>query len=237
MLQHWPQGHPVADTYPSHISRGNADADAWQAELQTFVHGRLERGQKAAESWLAILTTLLGLFGAVVVLNGGRAISDIRGGSGWRAAALIIAAIVFGLAFAAIYEGLRATWGGLSGGGLWRTPAPGLWNRLRDEWSPGDLDLEHVTREVFRDYNQRRSNLTRRYLHRSRILGVLAAAMAGALALLIVGNAAFTKNPTSVIVVEHGHVLCGPIDVGVDGLSRIRGHVIAGATQVMVGSC
>lgn len=225
----------MADTFPNHISHVDADADAWQAELQTFVHDRLGRVQKATESWLALLITLLGLFGAVVVLNGGKAISDIHGGSAWRAAALIIAAAVFVSAFAAILEGLTSVWAGLSGGG--RMHEPGLGRRLLEQWLPRDIDVEHLTLERFREYNQKRPNDIHRHLQRSRILGILAAAMAGVLALLIVGNAALIKDPTSVIVVEHGHILCGPINVGTDGLSRIHGHVIAGATQVIVESC
>jgi hypothetical protein len=236
MFQQWQRLNPMADEFPSRLPGENADADAWQAELRTFVHGRLERYQKAAESWLAILTTLLGLFGAVVVLNGGKAISDIRGGVGWRVAVLAAAAIVFALAFAAIFEGLHATWAGLSGGGR-RTSTEGLWGLLHDQWSPPDLDVEHLEWGDFREYMQHRPDEIRARLHRSRIMGTLSAAMAGVLALLIVGNGALVKASTSVIVVEHGHVLCGPIHVGADGLSRIGGYVITGATQVMAGSC
>jgi hypothetical protein len=226
----------MADPFPKHIARNDADADAWQAELQDFVHGRLERAQKAAASWLVTLTTLLGLFGAVIVLNGGTAISGIRGGFGWRAAAVIIAAATFALAFAAIYEGLSTTFAGLTGGG-WSTHRHDLWRRLRRAWSPPDSHPEQLTWDGFREWNQRRPNEIRRRLHRSRILGILAAAMAGLLALLIIGNAAFIRNQTSVIIVERGHVLCGPIKVGTDGLSSIHGHVVSGATQVIVGSC
>lgn len=222
--------------YPNPISRSDADADAWQEELQSFVHGRLERAQKAAASWLVTLTTLLGLFGAVIVLNGGAAISGIRGGVGWRAAAVIIATAVFALAFAAIYEGLTTTFAGLTGGGR-SAQNDDLRSRVREGWSPDATHPEQLTWETFREWNLRRPNEIRRRLHRSRILGTLAAAMAGLLALLIIGNAALIKNQTSVIVVERGHLLCGPINVGADGLSRIHGQVVSGATQVIVGSC
>ncbi len=207
-----------------------------QAELQRFVHGRLERYQKAAESWLAILTTLLGLFGAVVVLNGGKAISDLHGGVDWHVAVFVIAATVFALAFAAIFEGLHATWTGLSGGGL-TTRREGWRGVLLDQWWPQRIDVEHLELWKFHNYMQNRPDDVRKRLHRSRILGTLSAAMAGVLALVIVYNSAFIKAATPVIVVEHGHVLCGPIHVGPDGLSRIGGHVITGATQVMMGSC
>jgi len=84
----------------------------WQTEMQTFIVGRYDRVQTAAQTWLTIMTTLFGVFSTVVVVSGGKTISEIQD-LRLRIVVVVVAALVFGLAFAATMYGLFASWGGL----------------------------------------------------------------------------------------------------------------------------
>lgn len=58
------------------------------------------------------MTTLLGLFSAVVVLSGGTTISELPVGTIGRGLVCGLAVIAYGLAFTAVVIGARATFGG-----------------------------------------------------------------------------------------------------------------------------
>lgn len=73
--------------------------------------GRLANVQSQAQSWLAVMSTLLGLYSAVIVVNGGAAIGELRGGLAWRISALFLAFLAYSLAFVAVVWGARSTFG------------------------------------------------------------------------------------------------------------------------------
>ena len=76
--------------------------------------GRLANVQSQAQSWLAVMSTLLGLYSAVIGVNGGAAIGELRGGLAWRISALFLAFLAYSLALVAVVWGARSTFGGLS---------------------------------------------------------------------------------------------------------------------------
>jgi hypothetical protein len=205
--------------------------------------------QSAAQSWVGVMTTLLGLFSAVVVVSGGTTISELPVGTGGKALVFVLAVITFGFAFTAVVNGAQATFGG---GGLGLTPKPpdkgwlmklpeGLrirvvsWATL---WRPLPLVGDPNYRwEIYRVRQLTQADELRVHLHRSRLLGVIAALLAGSLALVVLGIGAFAKpapTRTSVVVIADGVVTCGTIDVAADGQTRVGGRVISRATQVVV---
>jgi hypothetical protein len=98
-------------------------------------------------------------------------------------------------------------------------------------WSPISLTAHpDYTWETYRNRQLRQADQLRRYLHRSRLLGIAAAFLAGVLALVVLGIGAFAEHaptPTSVVVIADGVVTCGAIDVGADGQTRVGGRVIS----------
>jgi hypothetical protein len=158
--------------------------------------------------------------------------------------------LVYGLTFIAVVFGAGATFGGL-GLGL---PPPALPDKLKGLlpgrllpvsaelwklWKPTPLAdaLPTYSWERYKQHQLGMADRLRRYLHRSRLLGIAAALLAGALALVVLGIGAFAQPaqaPTSVVVIQGGQVTCGSIDVGADGQTRVGGRVISRATQVVV---
>jgi hypothetical protein len=208
-----------------------ADAALWRGEFREFVRGRAARMQTSAQSWLGVMTTLLGLFSAVVVISRGTAISELPVGTGWRAVVFALAVIAYGLVFTAVVMGALATFGGL-GLGIGTKPP------LKEWWSPTELaGNRRYTWETYRDHQLSQADKLRTHLHRSRLLGVVATLFAAVLALVVLGIGAFadpSQAPTSVVVVHDDQVTCGSINVGADGQTRVGGRVISGATQVVV---
>jgi hypothetical protein len=141
----------------------------WQTEMQTFIVGRYDRVQTAAQTWLTIMTTLFGVFSTVVVVNGAKTIKELKGGLPWQIPVIIGAFAVFALAFAATMYGLFASWGGLGADligrrmreqvrqpkpdsldrtdpkkRVWRKLLIGIWRELKD--IPGEL--KEIGREL-----------------------------------------------------------------------------------------
>jgi hypothetical protein len=200
LLADHPQAEPrlaalVEDLKPVIASAGATPqaipGSAWQAEMQNFIVGRYDRVQAAAQTWLTIMTTLFGVFSAVVVVGGARTISEIHGGLPWRIGAVAGAAAVYVLAFAATIYGLFASWGGLRAD-LQREEEKSVWRELKDMWSPKKLELAEIKDPHWPDYRRKyaldRANKNRKRLHRSRILGVTAVAFAGLLGFALIAN-------------------------------------------------
>lgn len=51
------------------VPEDESDAAEWRREYRQFVHGRVAQTQAQAQSWLGVMSTLLGLFSAVVVIG------------------------------------------------------------------------------------------------------------------------------------------------------------------------
>jgi hypothetical protein len=241
---------PGARQHPQVMApQDQTDATLWRDEFRNFVHGRVTHMQTSAQSWLGVMTTLLGLFSAVVVLSGGTTISQLPVGRLGRGLVFALAVIAFGLAFTAVVIGARATFGGLGLGLRPKPPFTGWLGKLPKRlqakaatwwtfWSPLSLAAHpDFTWETYRNRQLRQADELRRYLHRSRILGIAAAFLAAVLALVVLGIGAFaqpSRAPTSVVVIESGQVTCGSIDVAADGQTYVGGRVISRATQVVV---
>jgi hypothetical protein len=228
------------------------EAMAWTRELQDFTTRRLALVQTAAQSWLAVMTTLLGLVSVVAVLNHGTAISELPIGLLGRAAVFAVAVVVYLLAFIAVVYGALATFGGLGLPKPQDAPSPAaagsrraqprqqapLHAKLHEWWTPiPDAGRPEPGWEEYKRSRVRQADEFCRYLHRSRILGVLAALGVGVLAIVVLGIGAFhhpQQAGPSVVVVHDGQVTCGSISLGADGQTRIGGRVIAKATQVAV---
>jgi hypothetical protein len=223
----------------------SADAAAWTRELREFVHGRVGLVHTSAQAWLGVLTTILGLFSAVVVIRGGTAISELPLGTLGRGLVFLSALVVYGLTFWAVVEGALATFGGLgleapehAGSGMMNKLSR-FRDRWMEAWRPPSLAkaMKEYRGKWYGDNQIQLADFLRTRLHRSRLLGIVAALLAGLLALAVFWVSAFfhrAEPPTSVVVVHGGQVTCGSINVGADGQTRVAGQVISGATQVIV---
>jgi hypothetical protein len=236
---------------PATPPKDEVGAAAWKKEFEEFGPARVAQVNASAQAWLGIMTTLLGLFSAVVVLNQGSAIGELPIGRVGRGILFTLAVIVYGFAFIAVVYGAAAVSGGL-GFGLERPSPPKSltkWSKalglsqpawhLWQFWNPEPLSPlpPNYTWERFRQHRLERAETLRTHLHRSRLLGVAAAILAGVLALAVLWIGAFvhpSPAPTSVVVVHRGQVTCGSIGVGADGQTRVGGRVISRATQVVV---
>ena len=163
-----------------------SESDRWAKDYQDFRHGRMARVQTAAQQWLGTITALLGLFGAATVVAGRTTVAALPP---WEQLATFIGAIlVYFLAGAAVLEGARATFGGLGLKPDGPSPvAPRTrWGRfkgiLKKWWKPEALTGQLV--DYIRTYEEKTDEL-RTHLHRSRLLGIAAAAMSGFLGCIL----------------------------------------------------
>jgi hypothetical protein len=232
------------------VPEGELDIADWRREFRQFVHGRVTVTQAQAQSWLGVMSTLLGLFSAVVVISHGTAINELPEGP-VRLLVFVFVVVAYLLAFAAVVLGAQASWGGLSlhrssttgdAAAQERSGRPG-WLRRAYEWcwKPSPL-AEQLAQDTWMDYKKNHLQVAdklRRRLHRSRFLGILAVLLAAILAMTVLGFGAFAhpaQGDTSVVVVHDGQVTCGSIKIGADGQTRVGDRVISQATQVVVVS-
>jgi len=64
------------------VPEDESDAAEWRREYRQFVMAASRRPQAQAQSWLGVMSTLLGLFSAVVVIGHGTAINELPVGTG-----------------------------------------------------------------------------------------------------------------------------------------------------------
>jgi hypothetical protein len=229
-------------------SETQLDKDEWRQEYRKWVHGRVTETQKQAQSWLGVMSTLLGLFSAVVVISHGAAIDQLPAAI-LRVLVYVFTILAYWLAFAAVVLGARATWGGLSldppstTGEASAQEGSDPQGRLRKwfkwAWNPMPLAMQ-LPCDTWMEYKNKQLELAddgRKHLHRSRTLGVAGVVLAGILALTVLGFGALgpPQADTSVVVVHDGQVTCGSISVD-DGQTRVGDRVISQATQVVVVS-
>ena len=228
-------GGQHADVGPS--PRANPSGDGWAEDLENFVRGRVNRVQTAAQFWLGTMTTLLGLFSALIVFNGGQSLAELPVGTPVRIVLYVATVTVYCCAFGAVVLGARATFGGLTlaQGDEPATRTPLRW--VASKWSPDSMDdpTDFGWRE-FREHQMARADRLRTHLHRSRALGVLAILLAGLLALVVLAVGAFADQPadrTYVVVVHDGEVSCGAIGISNSGRTTIGGRVVEGVRQLV----
>jgi hypothetical protein len=95
-------------------ARSRTDDHLWLEDYRRFEHSRLDRVQAAAQVWLGVLTTLVGLAGSVVLIKGNALLSGPTSSLVFQCATICLIVLGFGSALLAIISGAAATWGGLS---------------------------------------------------------------------------------------------------------------------------
>jgi hypothetical protein len=149
---------------------GSAMDSDWEKAYREFDVSRMTRVQNSAQSWLAGLTSLLGLFSAGVFLNSGSTITDLPSkksrlyGLPIEKAVFWLAGTLFLLAFLAILSTAFATWGGL-----------GAVDNL------SDYEKKCVNNATW----------CRRWLHTARFLGLFCSLLIGFAALAVLYIRAF----------------------------------------------
>ena len=77
-------------------------SDAWSEELHKFVLERFTLVQAAARFWLGTMTTLVGLFSALLVINRGESLAALSGPMAVRVGLYVTVVAIYGCAFAAV---------------------------------------------------------------------------------------------------------------------------------------
>jgi hypothetical protein len=186
------------------------EADSWKKDYDDFVHGRMARVQTAAQQWLVTMTALLGLFSTAIIVGGANTIDKV---SLPQPLVIALAAVVYLLALAAEIYGALATFGGLGLHPVsederryaeiarelqhdCRDPKEQLktakklrakQHRLKTEWIHDNWSPLALVGgpNAYKDRYELRTNKLREYLHRSRVLGALAALAPGLLSFLV----------------------------------------------------
>jgi hypothetical protein len=203
-------------------ARGVLKQAGQRSQSASAQRARLDRVHAAAQVWLGVLTTLLGLLGSVVLFKGGDLVTGITANVALQWALIGLVGLVFASAVLAVLAGGVATWGGLSdpsakassesGGVLRKWQQLLLRVVLRAALTPSaDRDAarrESVTAQAGDlDWAAERNRI---YLHASRTLGVAAAAFIALLAIGAVVAGTLSPVPSEVIVVYHGQLSCVP---------------------------
>jgi hypothetical protein len=186
---------------------------------------RLERIQAAAQVWLGVLTTLLGLLGSVVLFKGGDLVTEITANSAFVGVLIGLVGLVFASAVLAVITGGVATWGGLrdpssaTGGVISHVPKwhePLLNVVLRVGLTPeGDREAVRTAAKEAAEADpdpaagfRWQAERNRIYLHASRSLGVVAAGFIAVLAIVAVIAGTYFPAPSEVVLVHHGMTSC-----------------------------
>lgn len=185
---------------------------------------RLERIQGAAQVWLGVLTTLLGLLGSVVLFKGGDLVTEITTNSAFVGVLIGLVGLVFASAVLAVIAGGVATWGGLrepspTGGVIshvpkWQEPLLNvvLWIAFtpkaeREKVRTAAKEAAEAKPDPAAGYKWQ-AERNRIYLHASRSLGVVAAAFIAVLAIVAVIAGTYFPAPSEVVIVHHGMTSC-----------------------------
>jgi hypothetical protein len=204
-------------------------SDDWSEELHKFVLERFTLVQAAARFWLGTMTTLVGLFSALLVINRGESLAALSGPMGLRVGLYVTVVAIYVCAFAAVVLAAQASFGGLTlptadTPSFWRHPLKAAWR----QWMPEDMeDSDTGDWKKFRELRRQRANRARKYLHRSRALGIVALVVAAILALVVLALGGFADDPpalTYVVVVHDGQVTCGALERAADGRTLIGGQ-------------
>ncbi len=189
----------------------------WEEAANAFAVGSLDRIRTSAEKWTATIGTLIGLFGAVVIVGGPKSLADVASESlrPW---------IFWLLALAAVTSGVAIVLGAFAAQGLSRP----IW----DNWGA----------DTFAAYVATNGTTADRQLVASRILGIAAAVLillGGLLAAWSsLGASTSGKAPHAVVVRSDGNAVCGVVGARRDGALTIGGKTVVGVVQLVpVSSC
>lgn len=228
------------DPAPAHRAVWSTEGDDWSRALHGFVVGRFDLVQAAARFWLGTMTTLVALFSALIVINRGEALADLPVGTPVRVLLFIGVVAVYGCAFGAVLLGAQASFGGLT------LTRPGQhdsflsdpWRWVHDQWSPAPMQDPHsLPWWEFRELRKLRGDRARKYLHRSRALGIGALVMASVVALVVLALGGFGDDPvapTYVLVVHDGQITCGPMERTSEGGVLVGGRGLDGVSHLTV---
>jgi hypothetical protein len=200
-------------------ARSRTDDRLWLEDYQRFEHTRLDRVQAAAQVWLGVLTTLVGLAGSVVLIKGNALLSGLTSSLVFQSVTICLIVLGFGSALLAIISGAAASWGGLSAighGGMpgYRKLAFRVILRFAfdAEQMPPPLAVQPASKAAqYRDQYQRAAISRRNLLQASRALGILTAAVIAALAVVILLEGAIAPAPADIMVIHGGRLTCGPV--------------------------
>jgi len=189
----------------------------WLEDYYTFLHTRLDRVQAAAQVWLGVLTTLVGLASSVVLIKGSTLLTGLTSSQAFLWLSIGLIALGFVFAMLAMIGGAAATWGGLSDleavdspvreGGVFR---PILFFAFDKQSLPKSTESANYGAR-WKNRIQRTAISRRNLLHASRAPGVITAGIVAALAVVLLFAGAVAPAPTDVIVVHGGHLTCGPL--------------------------
>jgi hypothetical protein len=191
------------------------DQSSWDEAATEYAIQSVERLRESAEKWVGTISTLVGLFGTVVVIGGPDALTEITP-AGRRYgvfAALSVAAVLAG--FAIILGALAAQSS----------------TRLWDNWNGA----------TFAAYVAHNGSVAARKLAASRWLGASAAALVLGAGLFATWSGLDPDEGESdanvLLVAEDGTALCGTL-TSVDGELRVDGRPVVGVEQaIVVPSC
>jgi len=199
--------------------RSRTDDHLWLEDYQRFEHTRLDRVQAAAQVWLGVLTTLVGLAGSVVLIKGNALLSGLTSSLICQWVTICLIVLGFGFALLAIISGAAASWGGLSA--VDHGSMPGyrklvfrviLRFAFDKEPMPESLAVEPKSKAArYRDRYQRAAVSRRNLLQASRALGILTAGIIAALAVVILLEGVIAPAPTDVMVIHGGRLTCAPV--------------------------
>jgi hypothetical protein len=210
--------------------QGSRESHRWTSAYEKWQETRLERVQDSARVWLGVLTTLLGLLGSVVLLKGGDLVTSVTANWVFQVLLIGLTTLVFAGVVLAVILGGMATWGGLQDitksppiderrAAYYRSILPravhGFANWLT---FPRPITEGHEGPSNQPEWmNYRRSvlegaDIRRGFLHRSRTVGVVAAALIALLAVVAVIAGTVSPAPVYVIVVHQGQLTCGAVD-------------------------
>jgi hypothetical protein len=248
--------HDAAGPEGKEVQPVLTDEQSWSNDLEKWMHTRLDLVQDSAKVWLGVLTTLLGLLGSVVLLKGGDLITGVTASAAYQRVLFGLVILVFASSVLAVLAGGAATWGGLKnpevpssgrGGGAWwwrralfgvvvwlaflprdsRTLARRALQSRADDAAAAGSTLERW--KTYKKSYEQNGEIHRAYLHASRTLGVAAAVLIAALAIVAVRAGTVAPAPSEVIVVHSGRLSCVPAS---------NNMTYKGVTQVVpVNSC
>jgi hypothetical protein len=193
------------------------DQAEWDKAATDWAIGSLDLLRDTAEKWLGSLSTLIGLFGAVVIIGGPETLADIqpRDARPWIFGALVVASLLAGTA---VLFGAFA--------------AQGLSFPTVDGWN-GD---------AFAAYQLNAGETTVRQLLISRVCGILAAALVLGAGLTAAGLSLVPRDVPvdeqyAAVVTADGESRCGLIS-SINGQLAVSGQVVKGAVQIVpVAGC
>ncbi|HMM95198.1 MAG TPA: hypothetical protein PKA89_09195 [Phycicoccus sp.] len=190
-----------------------AEDQYWAGKLTDARHGQLDTVRKAATSWSALFTAVLGVFSAVTFATGLPGIDDLD-----ETPRVVVLASIGVAALATLAATILA---GLAANSVPRVTS--------------DLSIASFQKDT-KETAKRALNL----LKFSMISGCIAAVVVvgGSIIMLFSDSFAKAPSPTLLISVVGGKAYCGAPTVGTDGTLEVNGVPLSQASSItVVSSC